>query len=389
MSARRCDILVDVTPLQSDHRLRGVGTYTRELTRALLAADPERITCLASTVGRQWVPPDIAAHTVFGWRAHRPAQAYWLYNEPFLRAALARLRPRVFHAPDFNGLVAAPGTGTVATLHDLMPLDDPPGKGGSARASYWRWQVYYHRKLPQAHHVIAVSSAVAEDAQRRLAFPSERITVIPPGVSGRFSPGERGRGAFAARPPYWLFVGAEAPNKNLPRVLAALAQLDRAEPWSLIVAGAWRPGHLAPWRQRAAALGIAHRIHWAGHVPDDDLPSLYANALGLLFPSLDEGFGLPAIEGMASGIPVITSNRPPLSDVAGTAGVLVDPLSADALARALSDLLDRPRWRAELGRRGTAQALPYTWAAAARRTLAVYDQGMSGPGRSGRGASHR
>ncbi len=377
----RADVLVDVTPLQSDHRLRGVGTYARELTRALLDEAPDRVTCLASVAGRQWLPPDLAAHSVFGLRAHRPAQVYWLYNELFLRAALARFRPEVFHGPDFNGIAFAAGTRTVATLHDLMPLDEPLGRGWSARASHWRWQVYYRQKLPRVHHVIALSDAVAEAAQIRLGLPPDRVTVIPPGVSSRFSPGERGRGRFAGRTPYWLFLGAEAPNKNLPRVLAALARLDRTRPWSLVAAGAWQPGHLAPWRRRAAALGLADRIDWVGPVPDEDLSSLYANALGLVCPSLDEGFGLPAIEAMASGIPAVISNRPPLSAVGGSAAALVDPLSVDELARTLSALLEQPRLRADLGRRGLAQAQSYSWSRAARATLAVYDRVAAGAAR--------
>ncbi len=377
MMGHRWDILIDATPLQSEHRLRGVGTYTRELTRALVALAPDRITCLASTVGRQWLPDEVAAHATFGWRAHRPAQAYWLYNEFFLHTALRRGHPRVFHAPDFNGVAIHPDTATVVTLHDVMPLDEPPGQGLSARLSQWRWQVYYRHRLPRAHHVITLSEAVRDAAVARLGLPADRVTVVPPGVGARFSPAEQGRGRFAVHRPYLLFVGGGAPNKNLDRVLAAVARLDRRQPWSLVVAGAWRPGRLEAAQAHARVLGLADRVEFLGPVPDADLPGLYANAMMLVFPSLDEGFGLPPLEAMASGVAVVTSHRPPLSTVGQGAALLVDPESVDELARALARLCRNPGWRRELGRRGPAHVRPFSWAQAARDTLAIYDRAGS------------
>jgi glycosyltransferase involved in cell wall biosynthesis len=373
-------VLMDATPLQSEHRLRGVGTYVRHLAAELVAIAPERVAFLASRSGRELLHPDLQARAVFGIRGHRPAQVYWMYNEYFLRWALSRTRPAVFHATDFNGLVRLPGVATVATLHDLIQIDAPIRPGLSNTASRWRWDVYYRRKLPQADRIIAVSERVKAEAVTRLGLPPDRIHVVPPGANPALSPVHRGRGAFATSSPYLLFMGGPDPNKNFGRVLEAVGVLSgRGLGVRLLVASAWPPAARSHWEARARAAGLAKAVRWLGHVPPDDLASLYANATALVFPSLDEGFGSPVVEAMASGIPVVTSRHSPMADSAGDAALLVDPHRVRELADAMATVWTRgDRWR-QLAAAGTARAPLFTWARAARATLAVYDAALGQP----------
>lgn len=374
------EILVDATPLESEHRTRGVGTYVRDLTRGLADLAPERVRYLGSRLGRQHVPAALSPYMVWGWRGHRPAQGYWLYNEWFLRASLARSRPRLFHATDFNGLVCQSGIRTVATLHDLMPTAAPPEVNLSQWASQWRWSVYYRRKLPHADHVIVLSPTVRNQAVKALGLDPDRVTVIPPGVDLRMSPAVAGQGAFANLGPYLLFVGNGQPNKNLTRVLGVWAAVAPKRPeLTLCIAGPWSAEALARWQLRGQMLGMGRRIRWLGHVPDDQMPSLYANAHMLVFPSLDEGFGFPIVEAMASGTPVVTSRRPPMSTIAADAAVLVDPESEISLLHGILAVASSSARRRELIQRGLRRAAAFSWQRTAERTLALYDQVLASP----------
>jgi len=377
---RPIDILVDATPLESEHRTRGVGTYVRELTRPLAELAPERVRYLGSRVGCEHVPSTLSPYMVWGWRGHRPAQGYWLYNEWFLRTSLARSRPRLFHATDFNGLISVRGIRTVATLHDIMPMAHPREVNLSQMASQWRWKIYYQRKLPQADHVIVLSPTVRDQAVVTLGLSSDRVTVIPPGVDPRMSPDAAGQGAFANLGPYLLFVGNGQPNKNLSRVLSVWATLAPKHPGlTLCIAGPWFDEALVHWKRHAAAIGADSSVRWLGYVPANQLPSLYANAVALVFPSLDEGFGFPIVEAMASGTAVVTSRRPPMSTIAGDAAMLVDPESEASLIHGILAVVNRPAWRRELVERGMSRAAAFSWQRTAERTLALYDQVLASP----------
>ena len=355
-------ILIDASPLQSEHRLRGVGAYVRELVGQLEHSVPpdERPHYFAARAPLEPMLPPMRTHRFP--RNHRPAQGYWLTNELMVRAALARTRPDVFLATDFNGLVRNPFGRTVATLYDLTALETGLGDPLSAA----RWRTYY-RRLKHCELLLSISESTRQAAIGALEIDPSRIITIPLGIDAeRFVP-SRGAGPSAARPPYFLHIGGRNANKNQAVLLEAFSRVAATFPEiQLLLGGPWRPTDLEWLRRETARLGI-QRVHHLGYVEDAELPSLYGNALAFVFPSIAEGFGFPVLEAMASGAPVITSSCSSLPEVAGDAAILIDPRDASALAAAMLQIA-RGDGVARLLELGYQRASRFTWVETARAT---------------------
>ena len=252
----------------------------------------------------------------------------------------------------------------VVTVHDLLPLRMPERFSRETRVHTRVWIPYVRR----ATRVVTGSAWTRADVIERLGLAPERVTHTPYGVADRFSPAAADPDVLArlgARVPYVLSVATREPRKNLATVLRAYRRL-RDDGVQLVLAGGrgWGPDALAD-----AGPGVLV----TGFVSDADLAALYAGASAFVFPSLAEGFGLPVLEAMRSGAPVVTSDNSALREVAGDAAVLVEPTSeedvAEGLRRALGD-------DGELRRRGLQRAATFTWAACADATVAAYEQAL-------------
>jgi len=261
---------------------------------------------------------------------------------------------------------------SVATVHDLGYLYFPDEHGGMGRrARDWanRWSAR------QARRVIAVSGATRDDLVRAYGVPPVRIAIVHHGLDPVFRPVDEGerrrvRARYQLDRPYFLFVGTLQPRKNYERLLRAFDRFAIGNPThELVLIGGrgWQAGRL---ERALRAMRSRASVRVLGYVEDADLPPLYGGAVALAFPSLYEGFGLPALEAMGCGTPVLASNSSSLPEVVADAGLLVDPLDVDAIADGLSRLATDEPLRRELGVRGRARAASFTWERAAQETLA-------------------
>ncbi|MDW8064251.1 MAG: glycosyltransferase family 1 protein [Anaerolineae bacterium] len=374
-------ILIDVTA--AVRQGAGIGRYARELTRAILRAFPEHRYTLFYA-GPVRFPLTWAEG--LGVR-QRPAPLpergmVWLWHRlrlPIPVEALAGPADLVY-SPDFLLPPTWPGRPTLLTVHDLS-FEIMPETLPEPLVAYLRRNV--PRAVRRATHVLADSEATRRDLVRLYGVPEERITVLYSGVDPRFRPVEdeaeraRVRARYGLGPwPFVLTVGTVQPRKNYPRLIEAFAALVRE--------GSFPDGHLVivgekGWKAEGTfeairRSGLMERIRWLGFVADEDLPALYSAAAAFALVSRYEGFGLPALEAMACGTPVVVSWTSSLPEVAGEAGILVDPDSTASIAEGLRRALTDPEGRAARRAAGLARACRFTWEAAARRWHEVAEQ---------------
>jgi alpha-1,3-rhamnosyl/mannosyltransferase len=261
----------------------------------------------------------------------------------------------------------------VVTVHDLSFARAPELMRTRDRLLFER---FVPPSLRRARRVIAVSETTRRDLLEVYGVAPERVVAVPNGVGTRFQPVADARAEverrFALAEPYLLFVGALQPRKNAPALVAAYARLVRkgAEPL-LVLAGNDRGGG-DQVRAAIADYGLEARVRLLGYVSEPDLPALYSAAEALVFPSLYEGFGIPALEAMACGVPVAASSTTGLGEAVGDAAVTFDPSSVGAIAEAVERLLDDVSLRQRLRAEGLARAAEFTWRRAAEQTAAVY-----------------
>lgn len=268
---------------------------------------------------------------------------------------------------------------SVVTVHDLAFVHAPETMPVWRRAYL---TALCAASTARATRVVAVSTQTADDLVRTFGTPASRIVVVPNGVGAEFAPGtparaEAYRTARGLPPRFFLFVGTLEPRKNLETLVRAWARWQQlAGPAmgeiKLVIAGG-RGWYYETLFDKVRALGLEKSVLFPGFVPADDLPDLYRSALALVYPSRLEGFGLPVLEAMASGLPVVISSAPSLVEVAGDAGIRFAPDDAAGLANALQLIATQPTLREEMRARGLARAAEYSWRRTALETIAVYE----------------
>jgi glycosyltransferase involved in cell wall biosynthesis len=273
---------------------------------------------------------------------------------------------------------------SIVTIHDLGYLAFPETHTFARRLELHlttRWSTRAARQL------IAISQATRNDLITHYSVAPEKIAVVYHGLGAQFHPITSAatinavHARYGIRAPYFLYIGTVQPRKNLARLIDAFAQALRAGMTVPHPGGASGPPHLllagkkgwmtAAIEQRAAAAGVAGQVHFTGYVDDADLPALLSGALAFVFPSRYEGFGMPVLEAMACGTPVLTSSSSSLPEIAGDAALLVDPHDTDAIASGLTRLATEPALREQLRMRGLARAAQFTWERCAAATLRV------------------
>jgi len=385
-------ICLDFSP--AVHRRAGIGRYAQEQTAALLTidADNEYVAFYNRPSEAQIAPPlDRLPHLTTNL-SDKPWRMSVLLAH-FTGISQDRLFPGVdlFHATD-HLLPRFSQTKSVFTLFDLTfrfyaATHKPLNR--------WFLTLLTPRFLRIADAITAISESTRRDAVRLYGIDEAKITVIYPGVNALFRPASveqatNIRRKYTLPEHFILSVGTLEPRKNLTALLDAYALLKRDGPHQDIrpLTSDLRPPPLVIVGKKGWLYqGLFHKLHelnlegqvmFPGFVPDDDLPGLYSAADLFVYPSLYEGFGLPVLEAMACGTPVVTSNVSSLPEVVGDTQVTVDPHDARALARAIEWVLTDEGKRQEMRAKGLQQAARFMWERTARETLAVYRQVLGG-----------
>ncbi len=270
----------------------------------------------------------------------------------------------------------------VVSIHDLSFEHLPETFKRRSRAQL---RLTVRRSARKATHILALSEHARADIVTTYGIPPERVTAIPLAAADRFRPItddrelQRVRHTYGIAGDYILTVGSIQPRKNLSRLISAYTRLRQGAPQaaqpSLVIVGrqAWLFGDTL---RAVRDCGFTDSIILTGYVPDADLPALYSGARCFVYPSFFEGFGLPPLEAMKCGVPVITGNRTSLVEVVGDAGILVDSLDPDAITSALSRVLNDRELRQELSAKGLNRSRLFRWQETAKRTLEVYERAV-------------
>jgi alpha-1,3-rhamnosyl/mannosyltransferase len=358
----------------------GIGHYTDQLIRAVARADRDT----RSVVVCPWPVNPFRPVPLLSFadpNVELPRPGLWDRLRRRVREAFgvpatleALVGPvDVFHATNFLLTHPVDRAKRVVTFHDLTVLLFPQWH---PEKRLREMRVGLPVSAAVADRIIAVSHATKDDVVKHLGVDPERVAVVPLAVDASFRPLPRADVDAALAPlglahgAYLLFLGTREPRKNLGRLLDATIRAG-ADVGPLVLAGAdgWGTDELRP---RMAELARQGRVRPLGYIPEALRPPLLAGARIFVYPSLYEGFGLPPLEAMASGTPVITSNVSALPETVGEAALLIDPLDIDALAGAIRRLWDDATLRGELRARGLVRARDFSWERTARLTLEAY-----------------
>ena len=363
------DMLVLLNALQAGNA-SGAGRYTAHLAQSL--------TALGGDVNIAVIWPEGVARDVADDASYIESTAVGVAKRVFfdqvgIKQVRSRLGADVVHYPaNVGALTRIPNT--VLTVHDLSFLREPKWFP-AGRSFYYRKAVL--RSAGLAARIVADSRATADDLVSMAGVAASKIDVVHLGVDEGFRPASEEAQASVRKTynlpqgNFFLYCGTLEPRKNLPRVIEAWSSIAERCDWDLVIAGR-RGWGVDAIEQAIAESAHADRIHPPGFIEQGDLPAVMTAAGAFVWPSLWEGFGLPPLEAMACGTPVVTSSTSSLPEVVGDAAVLVDPHDVAAIAEGMLAVAEGAALRADLSAKGLERAAGFTWKKTAEETVETY-----------------
>ncbi len=351
-----------------DRESGGIARYSKELMSALRQAGVNVIILQAGTV--------TSGNGIFPLRGSNLLPGLITIGQIEIARITHQQNLALVHDPTGCAPLWLTDARRVVTIHDVIPYIYPET---SSRLDWLIYRFWLPLVVSRLDSIITVSEQSRNDLLRYLPVKPENITVIPEAASPIYQPISQTQIrntllSYGINFPYILYVGSIEARKNLNTLLEAYAQvLCWSNKWKLVIVGAhkWKYSSVFSTLER---LQLTSDVHFTGYVPEGDLPVFYNGASLFVFPSLYEGFGLPVLEAMSCGTPVVTSNCSSLPEVTDEAAILVDPMDVNAIARAISQVLDEPELAMSMRERGITQAQQFSWEQTARRTTDLYER---------------
>ncbi len=371
---------LDCRALGNINRTRGIGQYTAQLVKNLVRIG-ENIHWILFGYGKE-PQRDLLDRRLLDrveWREipSLPGPPYLVNLAEHLLFArtVEKAQVNLFHGIDHNmtPFLRCP---SIVTVHDLILLIL---RGPYLGPTAWLWMESHRRACRRAEKVLAVSQSTRRDVERIWGLPEEKIAVIPEGVSPEYRPVEdeseieEVKKRYGIEKPYFLYLGGFDPRKNIHNMLLGFKIFLRGGngDYQLVMSGDNR-GFEGYLQDEIMELGLCEKVIMTGYVPKEDQRPLYGGARGFVCVSLYEGFGLPLLEAMACGTPVLASQASSIPEVVGNAGLLVDPWDPYAIAEGLQKLAFHEQLRRNLAREGIARAAGFTWEKSAGMVLDLY-----------------
>lgn len=356
----------------------GIERFTLHLSRELSAIDPSAVIVASEQMpgaAELVVSPSIRWSKALLNKREYLFRALW--DQTALRRYIAKYNPDVVFFPIQDGMLFPP-VKQIVTVHDLHYLHFNGSDDECRQEIPAHRRFFYRVKMPhilrRSAAIIAVSETTKKDIIETFGISADKIHVVYNGYNPyRFydsiDPMPVLERLGVAGKKYFLFVGSILRHKNIVRLVQAFARQDTS--MSLVIAGACKdPDYLEEVMNASVGLG-EEKVQYLKYVTDDDLPSLYSGAVTFILPSLHEGFGVPIIEAMACGTPVITSNISAMPEVAGNAALLVDPYSVESIAAAMQEIIDNPQRAKVLRAAGLERVKMFSWAYSAQKLYKV------------------
>ena len=347
----------------------GIGIYTYNLIENLLKIDNSGEYCFFSASSFNLNVYSKSSKKVFSCFPKKYTTVFW--EQLLLPLLIKREKIDLLHSPNYVSPYLS-RVSTVITVYDLSAFMFPDTHPILRQL---RHRLFLSYSLKKSSKVITISENSKKDIQKYFGTPKEKIEVVYPGVSSRFSRLDRRNIKVSGDIPssFFLYLGTLEPRKNLITLLRAFSKIRYKIDQKLVVVGG-RGWYYHDIFDLVKKLSIKEKVVFLGYLPDEVLVNIYNLADLFVYPSLYEGFGLPPLEAMACGCPVITSNTSSLPEAVGDAGIMIDPNDVEALAREMARVLADEKLRKEMSEKGLARAKLFSWEKCARETLQLYEE---------------